>query len=230
MGRLVGPGKFQPGTGSHNRKLTASAGPGEHLILQGFSLDELGSLDVIFVAEAQLTLRVETGRVCRSSPSNKDGVVGPACDMADFPNAGHRDGAEADARSPTLVVAYYAGILKLLRAKGNAELPAIQTTPDETLSISGHGSRVMGSASQANHSLVPETWYLPWEWQKHFIAAGRLCIAGFTEAVQTPGSHLALLVNGKGVIVAVGNMLDVSDVDTVGGEQVFSVQSKDVAT
>jgi hypothetical protein len=129
-----------------------------------------------------------------------------------------------------LVIAYQIGVLQLLGAEGYAKLPAVHPTPDETLPISGHRSRVVGSTGQAHHSLAAEPWYLHREGQEHFIAAGQFGIAGFTEAVQTPSPHLVLLVNRQGVIVPAGDMLDVSDVDAVRGERVHGVTSRDMAT
>ena len=150
--------------------------------------------------------------------------------MANFPNARHWCGAETDLRLLALVMAYEIGVLKLLRAEGDAELPAIQTTPDETLSIGRDRSRVMGSTGQANHSLAAETWYLHRERQEDIIAAGRPGIAGLSEAVQTPGPHPTLLVNRQGVILPAGDVLDVSDIDAVGGEKVRGLPSREVAT
>ncbi len=64
--------------------------------------------------------------------------------MANFPDTGHRRGAEPDPRLLALVMAYEISVLKLLRAEGDAKLPAIQMTLDET-SIGRDCSRVVGS-------------------------------------------------------------------------------------
>lgn len=165
----------------------------------------------------ELSHESKPGTICLSLLVDEDCMPRGTGRVSRLADMRHRNRSRTNARFIPFVPHDERLVRKLLHAKLNAQLSAVDAAPDKAFSVRRDRDGVVRATVDHDNTFTAELRDL------HRVRediAERLIVASFAEAVQTPGPDLVPAVDGEGVERARNDILDVvpSDLNASGHE------------